>query len=240
MRREDSVKKRRKTLASWYKRSGAAKWARRHRFTETHFEPYTKAIGRVLLAWNDLHEHLATLFVIAMGGGWTNRPLAVWHSVRNDLGKRKLLKAAIEKQLDSEKARRPKFAEEILWIIKEANSLEGFRDDSAHTPLAASGDSTLTIANILTAPDVLLVGAPLVFPHTLTQNPRAERLDQPDKNLLTEYEYARDRIIVLRDYAIAIEAGWDELRLPWPDRPDLPERKPNRQSKGRGSRRKKK
>jgi hypothetical protein len=134
------------TLAPWFKRSGAFRWAMRPRFTEAHFQPYVKAIGQLLLAWNDLHERLGNLFVMAMGAGWVDRPLAVWHSSVRDLAKRQMLKAAVSHLTDSEVEHWPKLVEEILWILKVANSLEGLRDDSAHTPLRASMGHILTPA----------------------------------------------------------------------------------------------
>jgi hypothetical protein len=232
--------KKAKSLSAWFKRSGAFKWARRPRFTESHFEPYAKAIGQLLLAWNDLHERLATLFVSAMGGGWVDRPLAVWHGNRADGGKRAMLKAAISNLTESETNSRPKLVAEIAWILDVAQQLEGIRDDSAHTPLHAGTYNILTSDNLLTVGNILSFGTTQIFPDTVFKNPRAMRLDQGNKNLLGEFRYARERITILRDYAIAIDAAWSNAHLPWPDRPALPDRSPNRQSKGRAARRKKK
>jgi hypothetical protein len=131
-----------------------------------------------LLAWNDLHERLATLFVMAMGGGYVNRPLAIWHSVRNDVGKRHLLRTAIENLTPKEKAERPKLVDEITWILEKADKLEGLRDDSAHTPL-----SRLSSVRLVAIPIDWDIGYPLrdVMPDTGFQNPRAMRLDENPK-----------------------------------------------------------
>jgi hypothetical protein len=208
--------KKRKTLSLWFRRSGAFKWAMRPRFTEPLFEPYAKAIGQLLLAWNDLHERLSTLFVMAMGGGWVNRPLAIWHGSIRDYSKRQMLRAAISDMPDGEKAGRMKLVEEITWILDAADKLEGLRDDSAHTPLVYYFRGV--VADLRSA---------AILPNTSFQNPRAMRIDKKNKDILIESRYARERIIILRDYAIAIDAAWSNARLPWPDRPDLPERKPN-------------
>ena len=125
----------RKSLEDWFRRTRANKWARRHKFTEKEFQPYVKAIGQLLLAWNDLHERLALLFVMSIGGGWVNRPLALWHSVRGDHGKRKMLKVAINELPDTEKGDREKLVEEIIWVLENIDKLKDFRDDAAHTPL---------------------------------------------------------------------------------------------------------
>jgi hypothetical protein len=221
--------KRRKTLEGWFKRSGAFRWANRPRFTEPVFQSYVRSIGQLLLAWNDLHERLATLFVAAMGAGWVDRYLAVWHEVRSDKTKREMLQVAIARLPDSEKAGREKIVAEITWILDHAKPLEGLRDDAAHTPLRyLFAGLTTDIRNAF------------ISPSTSFQNPRAIRLEQKGKSLLTEYQYARERLVVLRDYAIAIDAAWGNGRLPWPDRPDLPDRKPTRRSKGRVSRRNRK
>lgn len=223
-----------KNLNAWFKASGAWKWARRHQFTERQFSPYVKAIGQLLLAWNDLHERLATLFVMAMGGGWVNRPLAIWHRTRSDINKREMLRAAIADMPDNEKAGRIKLIEEITYVLDTAKALEGFRDDAAHTPLYFYAPDLYSISNLYAVSD--LYGSNEVFPNTSFQNPRAMRLDQKNKDMLTEFRYARERITTLRDYVIAIDAAWSNAQLPWPDRPVLPERKPKqvRQSRAGG------
>jgi hypothetical protein len=220
-------KKQVENLSTWFKRSGAFKWAKRHRFTEPHFEPYVKAIGQLLLAWNDLHERLAALFVTAMGGGWVDRHLAVWHSITSDRSKRRALREAIVKLPESEKAGRNKLVDEITWVLKETDKLGELRNVSAHTPLQFSEGDLFAIADLFSVTDLFSAGS-RVFPDTSFQNPRAARLDQKNKDLLIEYKYARERILVLRDYVIAIDTAWSNASLPWPERPSLPERRPRK------------
>src|ERR1700722_7530402 len=186
-----------RTLSGWFRSTGAFKWAFRPRFTESLFEPYAKAVGQLLLAWNDLHERLSTLFVMAMGGGWVNRPLAVWHSSVRDYAKRQMLRAAIADMPEPEKAGRSSLIAEITWILDAADKLEGFRDDAAHTPLVYlfRGVAAADIRNAA------------IYPNISFQNPRAVRIDQKNKDILADSRYARERIIILRDYAIAIEAA---------------------------------
>jgi hypothetical protein len=235
--------KKAKSLSAWYRRTGAFKWTRRPRFTEPHFDPFAKSIGQLLLAWNDLHEWLATLFVSAMGGGWVDRPLSVWHKNRPDGGKRAMLKAAISHLTDPEIAGRTELVAEIEWILDVTQQLEGIRDNAAHTPLHAWTGSFLTEPDILAVKDFLSIGTTQIFPDTAFKNPRAMKLDQTNKInkvLLREYRYARERIIILRDYVIAIDAAWSNSQLSWPDRPSLPDRTPSRPSKGAAQRRRKK
>ncbi len=234
--------KRAKSLSAWFRRTNARKWASKPRFSEPPFDPYTKAIGQLLLAWNDLHERLASLFVMAMGGGWINRPLAVWHKTRMDIAKRELLRAAINHLTDAETSKRPKLVEEITWILDNAKKLEDLRDDSAHGPLSVGymSASILDFENILSNSNILSGMRAFVGPNTILQNPRAVTISKRPTDLLQDFRYAKERVLILRDYAIAIDAAWGNERLPWPDRPPLPDRSSIRQHRGWAKRRKKK
>jgi hypothetical protein len=230
-----ALMKRKKGLSAWFKTAPGARIIQRHNFTETHFEPYVKSIGSLLLAWNDLHERLSTLFVMAMGIGQFSRSFALWHQTRNDLGKRMLLKAAIENLPASEIGTRTKLVEEITWILDIAKELEGFRDDSAHTPLHYDFPNLFSLAEMIAAQSALDFGTPSVMPHTGFANPRALRIEKKKRNMLVEYRYARSRILILRDYAIAIDHAWFNAPAPWPDRPELPDRTPSRKSKSKAA-----
>jgi len=227
-------------LSAWCKSVRLPRFKRRT-YREDHFEPYTKAIGGLLLAWNDLHERLSELYVRTMGLQQFARSYAVWHVVRSDFTKREMLRIALNNLPSSELKERPKIPEEIAWILDAVNKLEGFRDDSAHTPLhyTAYQYGVFTLIEILAAPN-FGVGPAQVQPDISSGNPRARRLDKSDQDMLSEYRYARDRILVLRDYALALDYAWQNVRLPWPDRPRLPDRKPSRRSKGSALRRTKK
>jgi hypothetical protein len=243
--------KRGKTLSTWFRQNG--KFFARHRFTELHFEAHAKTIGSLLLAWNDFHERLSTLFVNAMGVHQFARSFAIWHVTRSDLGKRQLLRSAITNLPGSEMGvrirhpdgsltgGRPQLVKEITWILDAADKLEGFRDDSAHTPLnyAYLGD-VLSLADLLITPNLFDPRERAVTAHTGFANPRALRLLSSKRDLLVERRYGRDRILILRDYTIAIEHAWLNPPVPWPDRPSLPERRPSRRSKDSVSPRKKK
>ena len=233
--------KRAKSLSHWFKRTEVPA-TERPRFTEPHFERHTKSIGSLLLAWNDLHERLSTLFAMAMGLNQFDRSFAIWHETRSDVNKRRLLRASITKLPAEEIGQRNKLIEEVTWILDVADKLEGSRDDSAHTPLFYNTSNILALNDLFTYEHILsdLPGDAGVFPQIGFANPRAIRIYKNNKNMRVEQRYARERILVLRDYAIAIDYAWANARTPWPDRPDLPERKPIRRSKGSASHRKKK
>jgi hypothetical protein len=185
-----------------------------------------------LLAWNDFHERLSTLFVMSMGMRQFARSFAIWHATRNDVGKRGLLRTALANLPASEIGKRTTLVKEINWILEVADKLEGFRDDSAHTPLDYTLPNIFTLADLLSVPSIAELAIPAVVAHTGFANPRALRIQKKKRDMLIEYRYARERILILRDYSMAIDHAWANAHAPWPDRPDLPDRKPSRRSKG--------
>jgi hypothetical protein len=193
-----------------------------------------------VLAWNDLHEMLSALFVMAMGVGQFARSAALWHETRNDIGKRRLLRAALANLPASEIGERTKLVAEITWILDAADKLEGLRDDSVHTPVHFAFPNIFSLASILSAQSFLDFGSASVVPNTGFANPRALRIQKSNKNMLAEFRYARSRTLVLRDYAMAIDHAWFKPSVPWPDRPALPDRTTSQRSKGAGPRQKKK
>jgi hypothetical protein len=219
--------KKAKNLSAWFKRAPPFL---RHRFSEPHFKPYVVAIGELILAWNDLHERLATLFAQAMVGSNVKQSFGVWHKTRADNAKRNLLSAAITNLPDHELKKRPNVVKEIAWILEVADKLEGLRDDSAHGPLT----STFGILE-----RAFGLSKPIVTPNTYFGNPRALRLNK-NADILRDFKYAKRRILILRDYAIAIDTAWLNAHIPWPDRPELPDRNSIGPYKGPAKRRKSK
>jgi hypothetical protein len=233
-----------KKLSTWFERNGLH-GLQLHRFTESHFEKHVKLIGSLLLAWNDLHEHLASVFAAVMGKPHWARSFAIWHATRNDGGKRRLLRTALanlQGELELDVAARAHAIREISWILDAVDKLEGFRDDSAHTPLTYRfvGNSILDFGDILTVRNLLELQQQIVVPQAGFSNPMALRLSKSQRDLLVEYRYARDRILILRDYVVAVECVWWNPPLPWARRPSLPERRPDRPSKAKAQHRKKK
>jgi hypothetical protein len=88
-------RQKRKTLSAWFRSNRTAPPVG-PRYTEAHFEPYAKAIGSLLLAWNDLHEQLSRLFIMAMGIEQFAQSNAIWHKQIRDGAKRQLLNTAME------------------------------------------------------------------------------------------------------------------------------------------------
>ena len=228
--------KRVKSLASWFHRNG--QFFKRHRYTEPPFKPYALAIGQVLLAWNDLHERLSTLFAESLGPTHFFA-FTIWHSIRSDYSKRQVMRAMINELTKAHTKERPKLVEEVIWILNCCDELEGKRDDAAHTPLYHYEYGLLNSPNILAEPNILHVGIGVQANYSF-ENPRARRFIRQNRDVLVEHKHTRERICILRDYVIAIDYAWMNAHVPWPDRPRLPDRKPNRRSKGRAVSRKQK
>jgi hypothetical protein len=200
-------------------------WLRHHRFTEKPYQPYVTAIGQLLLAWSDLHERLAILFWVTTGGGYANRPTAMWNSSNFDRPRREMLKAVVNSSTPKEQAQFPKMVADINWILTETDKLEDARNTAIHAPLYLFGYTTLQRGSTVRG---------VVAPNDMLQNPRELKLAQ--KDLLTEFRWCRDCALVLRDFASQIDAAMGvHVLFPWPDRPSLPNRgqKKRRQTRPR-------
>ena len=183
------------------------------RFTDKIFEPYVMAIGQLALAWNDLHEKLGWLFATFLTPGEL-APL-LWNAPQFDRQKRALLEAATNAMPPLTQSDYPRLKEDILWLLKQVNSLEDARNTAIHSPLLAQSDR-----------DVLVFGVTIsirsVAPNLWLQNSRAMKLAQ--KDLLTEFRWCRDAALLLRDYALSLDYATMPEDYPWPDRPSLPNR----------------
>lgn len=190
---------------------------RKHsRFAEPAARPYVAAIGQVALAWNDLHEEFAFLFITVMGGESHRKVLAVWNAIDFDRPKRKMLRAAVPQMAETVLLKRPQAIEDINWLLARTDSLEDARNDCIHSPLLATGQ----LARILA--EISKVRLLPVVPHMATDNPRAKKL--LNKDLLTEFRWCRDQAITLSIYAARINRVLAHDELPWPRRPALPDR----------------
>lgn len=207
------------------KRPRRQKSVRRQRFTEKIYEPYALAIGQVALAWNDLHEELAFLFVHLSGGGPTMvQSLAAWNSLKADRQKREMLVKVLASRGERDAKQLPGLAADAKWLLDRANSLEEARNNAIHSPL------------------LLVLGSPIAFmeriaderpiiPLTILGNPRAKKLALLD--LLQEFRRCRNWTLCLRDFAAQLNAALSIEDSPWPCRPKQPDRKAR---KGRPSR----
>lgn len=168
------------------------------------YEPYALALGKLIHAWNHLHETLGTLFWVVMNVQDGTVPLAVWHSTPNDHAQREMLKAAVFASRNKGRfAQTPKATDEILWLLEQVGKTRNGRNDAIHAPLGVSiTDNGFEIS-----------------PYDFSGNPRAKSL--LGKEILKEFDWYRAKAETLSTYAIMIGAA-----LSFPDVHSLPERPP--------------
>jgi len=181
-------------------------------FNERRFNPFIRAIGQAALLWNDLHEWMGFLYGSAMcyglSSGLMNPHFATWAALTNDRAKREVLLAAAKncyvdlQPLPTEQQQN--LFNSVKWLCDQSNSLEDDRNNIIHAPLWSSQSADNQ-----------------VMPASFYGNQRATKLD--NKYLLKEYERICDTARLLRNYATEIYRATDG-RVPWPDKPKLPDR----------------
>ena len=174
--------------------------------TNRVFTPYAIALGQLALAWNGLHETLALLFSMIMGGGDIGRYLAIWHAIKVDRAQRDILLAAA-RAAELSGSPYPKLVSDLKWICGKANAVEGARNDALHSPLWGARRGP---------------GSALVMPITGLGHVRAQELQA--KDLLSEFRWCRDAALVLTQFVRDLDAAISEFGLAWPDRPAWPNR----------------
>jgi len=115
----------------------------------------------------------------------------------------------------------PRLKEDVLWLLKETDKLEDTRNTAIHSPLLTeSNNDILSLGDILTYHDILR--RHYVAPNIRLKNSRAMKLAQ--KDLLAEFRWCRDAALLLRDFALSLDAATMPDEIPWPDRHSLPNR----------------
>jgi hypothetical protein len=170
--------------------------------TDRAFEPYVTAMGQLTLAWNELHETLAILFSMVMGGGDVGKFLAIWHAIKVDRTQRDILLAAARADQFPGFESYPRLVPDLEWICDKAHKVEGARNDALHSPLWGSQRGP---------------GSTLVMPAAGLGHVRAQKLLA--KDLLTDFNWCRDASLVLTRFARELDAAMSDFGLVWPDRP---------------------
>jgi len=183
------------------------------RFTERRFRPYVLAIGQVALAWNDLHEELAMLFVTMNGGGWIEPHLGIWNSASMDRARRAMIRGLNANYTAREKAEFPRRQPEINWLLAEAEKLENDRNNIIHSPLFLVRGGGIAAGYTGQA----------ALPHTLGRNIRALNLSEK-RDLLSYFRGCRNAALMLRDFTHHLKRAISASGAPWPRRPVLPDR----------------
>jgi hypothetical protein len=100
--------------------------------TKAAFERYTLAVGKVVHAWNYLHEKLGQLFVV-LSGSDRNIALAIWYSTFNDRAQRLMLRAAVIAS-GANRWPNPSAKDDMIWLLDHADDLAEQRNNAIHTP----------------------------------------------------------------------------------------------------------
>jgi hypothetical protein len=204
------------------------------RFTEKTYKPYTSAIGQFVLAWNDLHEKLGLLFVAILvieqrgsqadidDHAFLERWSGLWSAPANDRPKRDLLRALLNPFIEFDFRHRPRFVEDISWVLDKTIALEGLRNDAVHAPLTWIGKNL--VLRLLTG-----TGELDIVPNVTLGNQRALSLAKKDhQELAKEFRWGRDTALALRDFTDGLHAAVSYAHNPWPRRPSMPNRRPKR------------
>src|SRR5215470_7186583 len=98
---------------------------------DIHFTPLAKELGKLVYAWNELHEHLGHLFDHVINLKMPGAALAAWRAVENDRTQRTMLRFSVEHAANRiDKA----IIDEILWVLEKTNSLAEHRNNAIHSP----------------------------------------------------------------------------------------------------------
>lgn len=166
------------------------------------FKPYAVELGKLVYAWNRLHERLAGLFVLVTGIQELGVATGIWYSTPSDLSQRKMLRAAVA----AKNFKNPNAKKEIIWVLDTIDhTLSSHRNRAIHAPFVLNVDA-----------DGISLRTDL-----FSENPHAKHLWR--KDLKNEFIWYRRMADVLAWYAYDLHHGMVlPERNPWPDRPSLP------------------
>jgi hypothetical protein len=171
-------------------------------FRTEYYRPYAQALGEIALVWNDFHVTLSDLFWAVSKVPNGLMPDAIWNSLKSDRSQREALKSLVELKIDGHNLSL-ETREEILWVLKKADSLEDLRNDALHAPMYNSESG-------------------MVFAWHHLGNKRAKKLE--GKNLIAEYNWFYETTLVLREYTQKLSGNLRFPSDPVPARPKLSSR----------------
>lgn len=144
---------------------------------------HERAIGKIVMAWNDYQEELGKLF-----GNLFNRrdwqlALSAWHALDNDRAQRNMLVAAARAKL---KPNNPVLTE-IEWL-NNSNKIADQRNIGIHMPLMKYSERD---------------GSFHILPLAMFGNSKAAKMSGRD--LLKEYAHFERQIRKMFSYAVALD-----------------------------------
>ncbi len=166
--------------------------------------PHAERIGKISLAWNELHEQLGMIFWKITG--ITNGLVAgaIWGSSPSDLQQRSMLRAAVAHTFKT----KSKYYIDLIWMLDEIDRISFNRNTAIHIALTFIVDHSGTT----------LATSPLPL-----QNKYGKALK--DKDILVELTLYQERIYALTRYAGQLYAAiLSPKHWPWPNKPVMPTR----------------
>jgi hypothetical protein len=174
-------------------------------------QDYERAIGRIVIAWNEYQEQLGMIFGKLFGRRQWALSLSAWHALESDRAQRSMLAAVARVKL---KSKDPLLAE-IIWLVERTNQMiSDQRNNGIHTPLMRYMD---------------IDGAYQILPLAMFGNTRATKLAGYD--LLTEFTHYEKQIRKMFGYAVAVDFALTPKKKrtgpsALPERPQLQNRAP--------------
>ncbi|NOJ43032.1 hypothetical protein [Bradyrhizobium australiense] len=145
---------------------------------------HERAIGKIVIAWNQYQETLGTLFANLFSHSDWPLALSAWHALDSDRSQRKMLVAAARAKL---KPNNPLLTE-FEWLINNSDKIADQRNIGIHMPLMRASERD---------------GSTRVLPHAIFGNPKAARMNGRD--LLKEYAHFERQIRKMFSYAVALD-----------------------------------
>jgi hypothetical protein len=166
---------------------------------------HERAIGKIVIAWNEYQEMLGALFGKLFSRRDWPLALSAWHALDSDRAQRKMLVAAARAKL---KPSSPLLAE-IEWLIKHSDKIADQRNIGIHMPLMRLTE---------------LDGSFHILPLAIFGNPKAARMGGRD--LLKEYTHFERQIRKMLTYAFALDVALTPRhkrkgKVSLPERPKL-------------------
>ena len=177
---------------------------------DKYFTPIAVELGRLVYAWNELHEELGHIYEMVLQPKQLGAALASWRAVESDRTQRTMLEYATRAVRWDKTESRPSTREDILWLLEKVGKLAEQRNNAIHSPFAVLTDQK--------------AGTTGIVPLDFFGHPRAQRLSNTQNALLKEINFYFRRAKALFNYAMTINFCLGLESAAWPDRPQLPER----------------
>lgn len=165
-------------------------------FHNPAFDDIARELGRVTLAWSDLHVSLGGLFATILRIPNRMTPGAIWDAIKVDRTQRDILNSLSQTKALGHclpvEARN-----DIKFLTSELNTLQEYRNNLIHSPY-------------------LLSGKDVVVYHGGTH---VRALSLESRDLIKECASIYASIIVFRNYVVELEEAIQGRQTTWPQRP---------------------